>query len=100
MHSRHDLLENGMSAYEHTAAFPIAGERRGLKSRVGLVQRLILLARAWHKRARDRAELARMGDLALRDIGFDKATVELEVGRAFWQTPLRAWRDAARARGR
>ncbi len=87
-------------SYSAGSVLPFAVRRQIVSSRPGFIASLRLLVLVWRKRARDRAELARMDYALLRDIGADRATVDLEVARAFWQAPLAAWRLAARARSR
>jgi uncharacterized protein YjiS (DUF1127 family) len=79
--------------------FPVAVTTR-TASQKGLIERAIGLVRAWRKLARDRAQLAAMSDLTLRDIGFDKATAELEATRTFWERPSDAWQSHGHARRR
>jgi uncharacterized protein YjiS (DUF1127 family) len=93
------LSETTMSAYQNISTSARAASRPALHSD-GLLQRLERLVRDWRKRARYRAELTRLDDRALVDLGFDKATVELEAKRPFWLAPLGTWRELARARRR
>jgi uncharacterized protein YjiS (DUF1127 family) len=73
-----------MSTYESTrTGFSVAVGRRSASG--GFIEEVRLLLRTWRKRARDRQELALMGDQGLRDIRADRASVDLEVTRAFWQ---------------
>ncbi|UCH72846.1 MAG: DUF1127 domain-containing protein [Rhodospirillales bacterium] len=39
----------------------------------------------WYERSRQRRDLARLDDRLLRDIGLDRATVELEIAKPFWR---------------
>lgn len=43
----------------------------------------------WRQLSRDRAELARLSDACLRDIGLSRAEVMLESSRPFWDDPLK-----------
>jgi uncharacterized protein YjiS (DUF1127 family) len=43
----------------------------------------------WRQLSRDRAELARLSDDCLRDIGLSRADVMLESSRPFWDDPLK-----------
>ena len=88
-----------MSSYQSTRTSVRFSARPELRSD-SLLQRIEQLVRDWRKRARYRAELTRLDDRALLDVGFDKATVELEAVRPFWLAPLRTWRELARARRR
>jgi uncharacterized protein YjiS (DUF1127 family) len=45
--------------------------------------------RRWRQLSKDRAELARMSDDRLRDIGLSRAEVLKEATRPFWDDPLR-----------
>lgn len=49
----------------------------------------LALLREWRRRARARAELARIQPRDLRDAGFSTAFVDYELGRRFWQPLLR-----------
>jgi uncharacterized protein YjiS (DUF1127 family) len=83
--SSSDVLEAVMSTYETTRAiFPV----RRAAQQVDFIAGVRLLFRAWRKRARDRRELALMGERGLRDIAADQATIELEVPRPFWQKSI------------
>lgn len=41
--------------------------------------------RAWRRRARDRADLGRLSDRTLKDIGLTRADANLEAGKPFWR---------------
>ncbi len=43
----------------------------------------------WRQLSRDRAELARLSDDRLRDIGLSRADVMWESSRPFWDDPLK-----------
>jgi uncharacterized protein YjiS (DUF1127 family) len=43
------------------------------------------LWREWRRRARSRAELARLDDRMLRDIGVTRVEVLHEIGKPFWR---------------
>jgi len=60
------------------------------------VQLMIAVIRVARKRVRDREELARMGDLALRDLGLDPGNAWHEVRRPFWEEVQEAWSESAR----
>jgi len=58
-------------------------------SRIGLphpdfVTRVSALASTWQRRARQRAELARLNERDLHDLGLSRADVEYEVRKPFW----------------
>ncbi|WP_372876141.1 DUF1127 domain-containing protein [Pseudomonas sp.] len=42
----------------------------------------------WHELARQRRQLASLGDAALKDIGLSRADALQEVERPFWDDPL------------
>ena len=62
--------------------------RQRISTSPGFLARLIGVMREWQKRSHDRAALAGMDQLALKDIQASPATVELERKRWFWQAPL------------
>lgn len=45
----------------------------------------IVLLREWRTRARQRAELARLGERDLHDLGWSRAQVEFEINKPFWR---------------
>ncbi|MBV7479958.1 MULTISPECIES: DUF1127 domain-containing protein [unclassified Pseudomonas] len=49
---------------------------------------LVQVAR-WRQLHRDRAELSRLSDDRLRDIGLSRADVRREACRPFWEDPLK-----------
>jgi uncharacterized protein YjiS (DUF1127 family) len=53
---------------------------------------IVATLRDWHRRRRERSELARLDTRALRDIGLDPGTVDYEMNKPFWR-PIRNWRD-------
>lgn len=57
-------------------------------SRQHLSSALAQLSR-WRQLSKDRAELARMSDHRLRDIGLSRADVLKESSRPFWDDPLK-----------
>lgn len=50
-----------------------------------LANRAVASVSAWQFRARSRRHLALMDDHQLRDIGLDRTTRDLEVGKPFWR---------------
>ncbi|WP_341897724.1 hypothetical protein [Ferrovibrio terrae] len=46
---------------------------------------LLSLLRCWCARAKERQELARMGNLAWRDLGLSDVDRQREVNKSFWQ---------------
>jgi len=51
----------------------------------GLLLSASTTLQVWYERNRQRRHLARLDDRLLRDIGLDRATVELEVIKPFWR---------------
>ncbi|WP_417662761.1 DUF1127 domain-containing protein [Pseudomonas sp.] len=43
----------------------------------------------WNQLAKERHQLAALGDAALKDIGLSRADVMQEVERPFWDDPLK-----------
>ena len=39
---------------------------------------------AWRRRARERAQLARLNDRELKDIGITRAEAQMEANKSFW----------------
>ena len=52
---------------------------------VELLQRLAIIAKTWQRRARERAQLAALGDRDLRDIGLTRADQLRECSKPFWR---------------
>lgn len=50
-----------------------------------VVPRLRATLALWRRRARERAELARLGERELRDIGMSPGTLYTELGKPFWR---------------
>jgi uncharacterized protein YjiS (DUF1127 family) len=70
---------------------------RGMET--GFLATLVAAVQLWRRRARDRAELARMGVLALQDLGVpDPNLAWQEAKRPFWRDAQGAWRAAVMAR--
>ena len=53
----------------------VAGLLSGARKRLGL----------WYERSHQRRDLARLDDRLLKDIGLDRATVEMEIAKPFWR---------------
>jgi uncharacterized protein YjiS (DUF1127 family) len=47
--------------------------------------RVLATFREWRRRAHDRAELARLDDRMLRDIGVTRADAEFLINKPFWR---------------
>jgi uncharacterized protein YjiS (DUF1127 family) len=60
---------------------PGAG-RRWLKASLS---RISVMLHEWHRRRRDRAELATLDERMLRDIGVSRAEVLHEINKPFWR---------------
>ncbi len=50
-----------------------------------LSRRLSRLAAAWRDRVRERHQLARLDDRALRDMGLSRCDVAGEIAKPFWR---------------
>ena len=50
-----------------------------------IVSRVLAILREWRRRAYDRAELARLDDRMLRDIGLTRADAEFLSNKPFWR---------------
>ena len=51
----------------------------------GLITRAAATLRLWHRRSRERQELARLGERELRDMGASSADIWSEVRQPFWR---------------
>ena len=51
----------------------------------GLLERLGALLKTWQKRGQERAELARMTDRDLHDIGLTRLDAINEIDKPFWR---------------
>ena len=58
---------------------------RGRARARSVAGRLLATLRQWHRRARDRAELAGLDDRMLRDIGLTRADAEFLSSKPFWR---------------
>lgn len=47
------------------------------------------MLRRWRQLARERQQLARLSDMALKDLGLSRADALQEAERPFWDDPLR-----------
>ena len=50
-----------------------------------LGERLARLVHTWQRRARDRAQLERLDERMLRDIGLDRLAAMSEAAKPFWR---------------
>ena len=66
---------------------PLIKLRRGRAkpAAVSAVSQAIAQMRKWRRRARERAELAALGDRMLADIGLTRAEAEFLVNKPFWR---------------
>lgn len=55
------------------------------QSTFSLVSRLTGILRTWRQRDRERAELARMSQAELHDIGVSSADQSAEISKPFWR---------------
>ncbi|HEX7969332.1 MAG TPA: DUF1127 domain-containing protein, partial [Stellaceae bacterium] len=51
----------------------------------GLIARIARIVAAWHRRARDREQLARLSERELRDIGMTPGDAAWECAKPFWR---------------
>jgi len=58
---------------------------RGRITARGAVRRLLATWREWRRRARGRAQLARLDDRMLRDIGLTRADAAFLSNKPFWR---------------
>jgi len=68
-----------------TIALGTAGGRRRRAARRVWPSRAIAVLREWRSRNRGRAQLAKLDDRLLRDIGLTRADVWLELNKPFWR---------------
>lgn len=67
------------------------GATPGVGARVSLrlldaLHRTIAMLREWRRRVHSRAELARLDDRMLRDIGITRVDALYEINKPFWRT--------------
>jgi len=61
---------------------PRRAVRRWLKA---TLSRISVMLHEWHRRRRDRAELAALDERMLRDIGVSRTEVLHEINKPFWR---------------
>ena len=60
--------------------------RRAMRnSTLAIAQSILMLARLWRARYRDRRQLAAMSERELQDIGICRAELADEIGKPFWR---------------
>jgi uncharacterized protein YjiS (DUF1127 family) len=60
--------------------------RRAMRnSTLAIAQSILMLARLWRARYRDRRQLAAMSERELQDMGICRADIADEIGRPFWR---------------
>ncbi len=71
-------------AFERAArrGWPPPRRRRGLPERLDAMWNLI---RLWHRRSRERQQLARLDARMLRDIGITPYDADIECSKPFWR---------------
>jgi uncharacterized protein YjiS (DUF1127 family) len=62
-----------------------ARARRARHGPLGGARRVLARLREWRRRACDRAQLARLDDRMLRDIGLTRADAEFLSNKPFWR---------------
>lgn len=72
----------GQKGFVTVAAFP--RRQAGLTWLRTLVRRIL----RWNELARQRRQLAGLGEAALKDLGLSRADVYQEIERPFWNDPL------------
>lgn len=65
------------ATFDHTSKAPRAAHASPLA-------RIIATLQLWRRRARDRAELARLTDRDARDLGIDPGVISFEASKPFW----------------
>ena len=63
----------------------VVPHRRRRRAAGDVVTRLFVTLREWRRRAHDRAELARLDDRMLRDIGITRTDAEFLSNKPFWR---------------
>jgi uncharacterized protein YjiS (DUF1127 family) len=63
----------------------VVPRRRRRNAAGDVVSRVFATLREWRRRAHDRAELARLDDRMLRDIGITRADAEFRSNKPFWR---------------
>jgi uncharacterized protein YjiS (DUF1127 family) len=58
---------------------------RGVTCRWAIVAGLVEAIRRWQRPVGNRRDLARLDDAALRDLGLDRSTVEIESTMSYWR---------------
>ena len=59
--------------------------RRSQGALAGIAGRVLATFREWRRRAHDRAQLAKLDDRMLRDIGLTQADAEFLSSKPFWR---------------
>lgn len=76
-------LESSRAVPLHELLRGFVGHRGG--SLAGVARRIADLLLTWHRRARQRRQLACLSDRMLRDIGLSRADVWTESSKPFWR---------------
>lgn len=63
----------------------LSASRMAVAPRRGGVQRLLALLQEWRQRARERRDLARLGERELHDIGLSRSLIFNEINKPFWR---------------
>ena len=75
-HTTSQCLTNSQLAAPRMAASPRPGDGQ---------PGLLALLREWRQRARERRDLARLGERELHDIGLSRSLVFNEINKPFWR---------------
>ena len=77
----------GTPAGRRSRIAPQKVRRRALRlSLRQALSRTLAMLREWRRRSRDRAELARLDERMLRDIGISRGDVWREINKPFWRS--------------
>jgi uncharacterized protein YjiS (DUF1127 family) len=69
----------------HSGATVSSPAARRARPGAGLLARALRTVQVWRSRIRDRADLARMTELDLRDVGLSRSEARYELSKPFWR---------------
>ncbi|VVO22192.1 DUF1127 domain-containing protein [Pseudomonas fluorescens] len=78
-----------MERQQYVRSVGVEGRRSALQTSRQFLSTALAQMSRWRQLSKDRAELARMSDDRLRDIGLSRADVLKESSRPFWDDPMR-----------
>ena len=77
----------GPTSGRFTRIAPGRARRRAIGGSLGRALNVVrAMLQGWRKRSRERAELARLDDRMLRDIGITRGDVWREINKPFWRS--------------